>query len=138
MNIFVFTNIYNLLIQFLLIQLKYNIFCWKEKYISLNRRKNTIIHTLINIYFLQYWVLNDSSSHNASNQWHLCLEVYRSTFIHHTYFATSPVHFGFYKTWSLVCLYRHLLNPWVVTNLFCLDTPECSHSNAYIPSTVHW
>jgi len=38
------------------------------------------------------------------NQWHLCLEVYRSTLIQHNYLATPPVHLGVYKTWSLVCL----------------------------------
>jgi len=41
------------------------------------------------------------------NQWHLCLEVYRSTLLQHTYFATPQVHIGSWKTWSLVSLCRH-------------------------------
>jgi hypothetical protein len=62
------------------------------------------------------------------NQWHLCLEVYRSTFIQHTYLATPPVHLGACKTRSLVCLCKHLLNPSFWTNPFCLDTLKFSHS----------
>jgi hypothetical protein len=69
------------------------------------------------------------------NQWHLCLEVYRSTLIQHTYLATPPVHLGVCKTWSLVCLCRHSLTPSVVTNPLCLDTLEWSDS--WCVCTVH-
>ena len=69
------------------------------------------------------------------NQWHLCMEVYRSTLIQHTYLATPPFHLGVYKTLSLVCLCKHLPNPLVVTNLFCLDKLECYHS--WCVYTVH-
>ena len=62
------------------------------------------------------------------NQWHLYFEVYRSTLIQHTYLATPRDHLGVYKTWSLVCLCKHLPNRLVVTNVFCLDTLGCSHS----------
>ena len=62
------------------------------------------------------------------NEWNLCLAVYRSNLIQHTSLATPPVHLGVRKTLSLVCLCKHSLNPSVVTNHFCLDTVECSHS----------
>jgi len=69
------------------------------------------------------------------NKWHLCLEVYRSILIQHNYLATPPVDLGVCKTWSLVCLCKHSLNPSIVTNLFYLDTSECSHS--WCICTVH-
>jgi len=53
----------------------------------------------------------------------------------HTYLATPQVHLGVYKTWSLVYLCKHSVNPLDVTNLFCLDTIECSDS--WCVYTVH-
>jgi len=72
------------------------------------------------------------------NEWHLCFEVYRSTLIEPTYLATPPVYLGIYKTWSLHCLRKHSLNPSAVTNCFCLDTLDCSHSWCVpaVPSTL--
>ena len=55
--------------------------------------------------------------------------------IQHTYLATPPVYLGVCKTWSLLCPCKHSLNPSVVTNPFCLDTLECSHS--WCVFTVH-
>ena len=62
------------------------------------------------------------------NQWNFCLEVYRSISIEHSYLANPPFQLGVYNTWSIVCPCKHLLNTSVVTNHFCLDTLECSHS----------
>ena len=56
------------------------------------------------------------------NQWHLCLEVYRSTLIQHTYLATPPVQLGACKTWSLLCLCKHSLDALVETNFLLRNT----------------
>jgi hypothetical protein len=69
------------------------------------------------------------------NQWRLCLEVYKNTLIEHTNLTTSPGHLGVYKTWSLVCRCKNLLNPSAVTYRFCLYTLQRSHLSCVY--TVH-
>ena len=68
------------------------------------------------------------------NQWHLCLEVYRSTLIHHLFRHSTS------SSWSLQNLISCLSTQALVKSMtcdqsFCLDALECSHS--WCAYTVH-
>ena len=59
-------------------------------------RTNQIMHTYKHLFGTRsFYMIIHPTSHR--NQWHLCLEVYRSTLIQHTYLATPPAHLGVCK-----------------------------------------
>jgi len=61
------------------------------------------------VHFTMYW-----------NQWHLCLEGFKMSWIQSTYYVTLKVYLVVCRIWWLLCLCSHLLSPSISINLFLL------------------
>jgi hypothetical protein len=87
----------------------------------LNRRINKINHIYRQLFVTRLY-LYVSASRKLSKPMVFCLEVYRSTSIQYTYFATPTVKIWVYKTWTIFCLCKQSLSPSVVTKLLLRHT----------------